>query len=224
MRIHSDAKIQSIKNLREKGYSINEIVNELGVPRTTVWHHIQKVKVAPEFSKILASKRGGSAIRSAKAWKEAENRAKQILAGEHSKLAIAAAMLYWGEGGKKSCDITNTDPNLLQLYLNFLYNVLGVDKSEIKFTLRIFTGMKPAECLKYWSDAIKVDEGTFIIRYNDGGMSGKAKYGMCRIVLKKGSKYLKLMLSLIRFSFSLLMGYDNPIPQWINYRRMQIGP
>ena len=67
--------------------------------------------------------------------------------------------------------------------------------------------MSSEACLKYWSENLKVDQSKFILRYNDGGISGKAKYGICRITLKKGSRILKLMHSLIRLSFSDIMGF-----------------
>jgi hypothetical protein len=220
MRIHSEEKINKIKEMRQVGNSINEIVAALGVPKTTVWHHVQQVEVLEPFKQLLRSKRGGRAVRNKKDWEDAENRARQILSGDKSNLAIAAAMLYWGEGGKKVCDIINTDPKLLQLYLKFLYEVIGVSQENIKFSMRIFTGMEPQECLRYWSDNLKIDPSKIIMRYNDGGVSGKAKYGMCRVTLKKGSKLLKLMHSLIRLSFSDLMEFQSPLPQWIDYRRL----
>src|ERR1051326_3543164 len=133
MKVHSDTKINQIKEMRKQGYSIGDIVLALSVPKTTVWHHIQHVKVEEPFKAALSSRRGGSAARSKREWEEAEFKARQILSGEHSKLAIAAAMLYWGEGGKKSCDIINTDPKLIQLYLKFLYHVLGLAPEQIKF-------------------------------------------------------------------------------------------
>ncbi len=219
MRVHSDNKIQSIKELRSRGFSINEIVKELQVPKTTVWHHIRHVEVNQAFRDILKSKRGGSSNRSKKDWEEAESQAEQILRGEQSKLAIAAAMLYWGEGGKKECDIINTDPKLMQLYLKFLYDVLGIAKERIKFAIRVFTGMDQEACVKYWVDNLNIDPNNIVVRYNDGGVSGKAKYGMCRITLKKGSKILKLMHSLIRLSFSDIMGLATPVPLWIEYRK-----
>ena len=45
--------------------------------------------------------------------------------------------------------------------------------------------MSSEACLKYWSENLKVDQSKFILRYNDGGISGKAKYGICRITLKR---------------------------------------
>ncbi len=219
MKKHSEIKISKIKELRKIGFSINEIVDALGVPKTTVWHHLKNVVVSSAVQKILKSKRGGSAVRSKKQWVESEIRAKEILLSKHRTLAIAAAMLYWGEGGKKVCDITNTDARLMQLYLKFLYDVLGIIPSNIKFVVRVFTGMDANFCIKYWAENLNLHQSEFQLRYNDGGISGKAKYGICRITLKKGGRILKLMHSLIRLSFSDIMGFKMVVPQWINFKR-----
>jgi hypothetical protein len=219
MKVHSDEKINKIKELRRLGFSIGKIVETLSVPKTTIWHHIKGIEISPGLIKTIRSNQGGSAIRSKKEWEESEIRAREILDGPHSRLAISAAMLYWGEGGKKACDIINTDPKLIQLYLKFLYDVLAIGQDQIKFAMRTFTGMDQQECLKYWSAELGVDATKFIIRYNDGGVSGKAKYGMCRITLKKGRKTLKLMHSLIRLAFSDIMGFKQPVDKWIEHRK-----
>lgn len=224
MKVHSLETISKIKDLRKIGYTINEIVTFLKVPKTTVWHHIRNVEISEVYRSIIHSKRGGSAVRSKKQWDDSETLAKQILLSDKSVLAVAATMLYWGEGGKKVCDIINTDPKLLQLYLKFLNDVLGIKSDKIKFAIRIFTGMSETECLSYWSNNLRIDANKFIIRYNDGGVSGKSKYGMCRLTVKKGGKALKIMHSLIRLSFSDLMELESPIPQWIDHRRTVLKP
>ena len=45
MRVHPKNKIKKLKLLRRQGFSINELVSELNIPKTTVWHHIKEVKV-----------------------------------------------------------------------------------------------------------------------------------------------------------------------------------
>ncbi len=222
MRVHSTEKINRIKDLRRNGNSINEIVKLLSLPKTTVWHHVHKLELTPEIELLLKSKRGGSALRSQNAWNKAEEMAIKILSGPKAFLSNSAAMLYWGEGGKKVCDLTNTDSKLIQLYLKFVYDVLGLTNENLKFTVRIFTGMNSDVCLNYWAHCLDISEDSIVLRYNDGGISGKAKYGICRVTIKKGSFYLKLILSLIRYSFSDIMGFQKPVEPWINFRRNKL--
>lgn len=197
MRIHSIDKIKKLKQLRKKGYSINEIVEGLSMPKTTVWHHIQNVRVAPRYIPILKAKQGGSAKRAKIYWQKARDSAQELLRGEYRELAVVISMLYWGEGSKRSCEFINSDGKMIQTYLFVLRNVFNVQEKDIKPTLRIFSGMNKPECLNYWSKITKIPKHRFIVRLNDGGTRGRTKYGMCRITIKKGGNFLKLIRSLI---------------------------
>jgi hypothetical protein len=194
MRIHSINKIKEIKNLRRQGLSINEIVEKIRIPKTTVWHHIKDVQVLPEYIKLLSSKRGGSKERAKKGWDLAAKNAVLMLQDKNTKdLSILAAMLYWAEGNKKSCEFINSDGKMVKLYLKFLREILHLPEDRIKPIMRIFTGMKEMDCLLYWSTITEIPKDRFVIRLNDGGTSGKTPYGMCRIVVRKGKNVLKLL-------------------------------
>lgn len=183
--------------MRRKGYSINELVAELSIPKTTVWHHIQAVKVLPEYATILKAKRGGSTKRFMRGVEEAQERAKEILRGPYREQIIALAMLYWGEGHKKSCEFINSDGSMIELFLNILRNAFEVPEQAIKPTMRVFDGMNQDACLSYWSQITGIPKAKFKLRLNDGGTRGRTKYGMCRITVRKGSKLLKLFHALI---------------------------
>jgi len=197
MRVHSTDKIKKLEQLRRKGYSINELVAELSIPKTTVWYHIQGVRVVPKYIPILKAKQGGSAKRTKIYWQKARDRAQELLRGEYRELAIVVSILYWGEGSKRSCEFINSDGRMIQTYLFALRKVFNVQEKDIKPTLRIFSGMNRSECLNYWSKITRIPKHRFIIRFNDGSTRGKTKYGMCRITIKKGGNFLKLIQSLI---------------------------
>ena len=205
MRIHSIEKIKKLRRLRKRGYSINELVSELSIPKTTVWHHIKDVKVLPKYIPLLKSKRGGSAKRKEFNWKKAQENAHRLLKSKHRELAIVMAMLYWGEGSKKSLELINSDGRIIQSYLLSLRKVFKVPEKDIKPVLRIFSGMNRNQCLNYWSKITKIPTRKFIVRLNDGGRRGRTKYGMCRIIVSKSSIFLKLMRSLIDQIFEELI-------------------
>lgn len=197
MRKHSLQKINSIKKLRRFGYSINEIVSELSVPRTTVWHHVHNVKVLPKYLPLLKTKRGGSRKIKERNLQAAAERAEKLLQKSDRTLAIILAMLYWGEGSKKVCEFINSDGKMIQVYLKILRNYLNISDDFIKITVRYFSGMDKKECLKYWSENTGISKSKFIVRFNDGGTRGKTRYGMCRITVRRGHNTLKLIHSLI---------------------------
>lgn len=197
MRVHSIEKIRQLKSLRRRGLSINELVSELAIPKTTVWHHIQGVQVLPKYAQVLKAKRGGSTKRFAQGVEEAQKRAEEILWGPYRERAVAIAMLYWGEGHKKSCEFTNSDGKMVEVFLSILRNVFEVPEEAIKPTMRIFDGMDQKVCLSYWSQVTGIPKENFTLRLNDGGTRGRTKYGMCRIAVRKGSRLLKLFHALI---------------------------
>ena len=196
MRVHSKEKLKKLKELRKRGYSINELVGKLSIPKTTVWHHVHAVKVLSKYIPSLNSKRGGSAKRTRENWEKARERAQELILGSYREFLIILAMLYWGEGSKKVCEFINSDGKMIKIYLTILRKILNISEKDIKATMRIFSGMKKVECLNYWSHITQIPKKRFIIRFNDGGRKGKTRYGMCRITLKKGSNILKLMHSL----------------------------
>ncbi|MFH1841290.1 MAG: hypothetical protein ABH800_00750 [Candidatus Nealsonbacteria bacterium] len=201
MKIHSTEKIKDLKRLRRMGYSINELVERLHIPKTTAWHYARNVKVLSKYKSILKSKRGGSKKRKELNWQKAQSYAGELLRSQYRELAIMVAMLYWGEGSKKRCEFINSEGRIIQLYLLGLRRIFNVPEKDIKSVLRIFSGMNKIECLNYWSRITKIPSKNFTVRLNDGGTRGRTKYGMCRIIIKKGGSYLKLIKSLIDQSF-----------------------
>lgn len=197
MRVHSLLKIKELKRLRKRGYSINELVDKLRIPKTTVWHHVHGVKVLPKYVALLKAKRGGSIKRRQKSLELAREAAEKILNGSDRELVVAFSMLYWGEGSKNTCEFISSDGRIIQVYLKILRRVFKINEDLIKATLRIFTGMNRTGCLNYWSGITNIPKRKFKVRLNDGGTRGKTRYGMCRITVRKGAKTLKVIHSLI---------------------------
>jgi len=205
MRIHSLEKIKKLKELRKKGYSINELVRELSIPKTTVWHHIQGIEITPKYLSLLRSKIGGSRQKKEKNLEIARQLAKEILKSSNREYIIAFTMLYWAEGSKKSCDFVNSDGRMINLCINILVKIFNISKDRLTPTIRIFSGMDKKECLNYWSKITGLPKSRFFVRMNDGGIKSKTKYGMCRIMIKKGSNTLKLINSLVDQSYTELI-------------------
>lgn len=198
MRIHSTKKIEELKKLRKKGFSINELVVKLSIPKTTVWHHIHNIKLSPKHVAILRSRQGGTAKRKQENLEKAREYARELLKSPDRDLSIVIAMLYWGEGSKKSaCEFVNSDDRIIKSYLFVIRNVFNIPEKFIKPTMRIYSGMNRKKCLNHWCRATKIPKSKFFIRFNDGGTNGRTKYGMCRIRINKGSNTLKLIQSLI---------------------------
>lgn len=197
MRIHAIEKIAELKKLRRTGYSIQELMVKFSMPKTTVWHHVHAVDIAPKYLEMWSAKRGGSTKRTLKNWELAKQQACQLLQGEYRELLIAISMLYWAEGSKKDCEFINSNGKMIRCYLHILRTALNVRNEFIHPTMRIFTGMNREECLRYWSKITKIPKQNFTVRLNDGGTRGRTQHGMCRITIRKGSMSSKIIHSLI---------------------------
>ena len=53
MKRHSHSEIKKIKDLRRQGLSIGKIMHTLHLPKTTVWGHIQGIRLRPEQELLL---------------------------------------------------------------------------------------------------------------------------------------------------------------------------
>jgi len=198
MRVHSEEKIKRLRYLRRKGYSINEICEELEMPKTTVWHHVQSITVPPKYAEILRTKQGGGLKRTKQNWETARNHAAKLLGGKNRELSIVAAMLYWAEGNSNACDFVNSDSEMIKIYLIFLRRILRIPEDSLQLTIRLIDSMDKEECLMHWSSVAKTPKENIRVYINDGGSKSRTKYGMCRVVVGKGgADTLKLIHSLI---------------------------
>lgn len=204
MKRHPKSIIAGIRAFRRRGYSIGELVIKFSVPKTTVWQHIRDVSVPPRYIPLLRAKYGGSKQRAQRLQIAMDQRATELLRGRYRHLAMAFAMLYWGEGSKKACEFINSDGEMIKVYLLIVRRILGLPEESIRPTLRIFTGMNQTECLNHWSRVTGIAKSKFVVRLNDGGTRGKTRYGMCRITIMRGSTPLKLAHALIQQSSQLI--------------------
>ena len=98
--------------------------------------------------------------------------------------------LYWGEGtkaDKKSVRLGNTDPMLIEKFIEFLVKILGFDKNRIKFSLQIFSDVNSEEAKNYWTSQLEIRPTQFYkkITITKSGKVGtyrkKNKYGVLTI-------------------------------------------
>lgn len=97
--------------------------------------------------------------------------------------------LYWGEGtkaNKYSVRLGNTDPDLLNKFIEFLTYSCGVNKDNLKFGLQIFTDINLEEALTYWENKLKIKRSQFYkttvtISGSIGSYRKKSLYGVVTV-------------------------------------------
>jgi hypothetical protein len=194
----SKKEIQKIKNLRKTGHTLSEIKNITKKANGTIWKYIEKVSILPKYQEIWKIKRGGSKAKSGREWKEAENKASNLIKniGLTEKMLILSC-LYWGEGNKTELNLINSDPVMLRVIITCLKN-LGIKEDGLKVSLRLYEDINKEEAILFWSKVLRLNKN--LIQKIDvihGKKIGKLKYGMCRLRVKKGGKYFKLIISMI---------------------------
>ena len=196
---HPIETMRKIRELRKMGYSISELMALFSLPKTTVWHHIQGIKIQQKYIKIWRAKQGGSQKRSEKAWKIAMLEVEDILLDPNrSYWASMLAMLYWAEGNKKEFTFTNTNPEMLDLVIKILNKLFNTRKEDLIVTVRYFTGMDETTCRNHWADIIGCPTDQIRMRFNDGGTIGRSPFGICRLRLRKSGNIFKIIQCLIK--------------------------
>ncbi len=202
----SKAKIKEISYLRERGYTIPEICSKLKIAKTTVFYYARKVTILPEFMDSWRVKRGGSKriknLKEEKALREAEILLKDISTKE--KILFISA-LYWAEGNKKDFMLTNTDSNLIKVFVSGLREIFNIRDERLKVSIRIYEDMNKDKCLDFWSKVVNLPKEQFQrISVLTGKKKGKLEFGMCRVRVSKGGDLLK-QLKAINAVFSSLV-------------------
>ncbi|OGM91805.1 hypothetical protein A2755_00430 [Candidatus Wolfebacteria bacterium RIFCSPHIGHO2_01_FULL_48_22] len=95
---------------------------------------------------------------------------KEIKTLKRSELFLLGVALYWGEGAKirekMNCyrlEISNTDPNLIKLFLRFIREVLNVDEGKIRAGIQIHKNIGESEVRRFWAEKTKLRADSFFI-------------------------------------------------------------
>ncbi|MEY4722520.1 MAG: hypothetical protein RLZZ324_33 [Candidatus Parcubacteria bacterium] len=118
-------------------------------------------------------------------------------------------MLWWAEGTKARRDLrwkntwmyhvdfTNTDPEMVRLFVEFLRKDIGIDERRLKLQLQIHLGDVQEELELFWSNITDIPRERFyktIVRAR-GNKVGKTK-GTCKVRYCDKKTYIKLRAKL----------------------------
>ena len=185
-------KIKKIIELRKKGLSLNEIRNIVPIGKTTIFSYLKNIKTPFDLRNT------GSTRKSIREWNDSRviafDLAKNI--SKEGRMLVLAC-LYWGEGCKRELNLINSDPNLVRVFVNCLMD-LGIKKEDLLVSIRIYEDIDLEKAKLFWAKTIGIKQ-IYIRSVNilKGKKIGKLEYGMCRIRVKKGGKYFKILISMI---------------------------
>lgn len=193
-------KIKEINYLRQRGFSLPEISKTVNVSKSTVFRYIQGIEVLPQYLSEWAGKRGGSKKRKRLKEENAYQEGQRWLGSltDREKLFLLIA-LYWSEGTKKDFSLSNTDPDLIKIFVIILRTVLGISQKDIRASVRIYEDLDKEKCLAFWSSVTGIPKEDFVnVNVLPGKKKGKLEYGMCRVRVLKGGDLLKKIFGIKR--------------------------
>ena len=202
-------KIEAIRLRKEEGLSLRKIAEKLQVSKGSVslwvrnieltedqkiklhrlelinWSHIDKaIKINIEKHK---SKR--------EEYQKKGQKKLEELSGFEKELYIAGCMLYWAEGFKKnnknSVSFSNSDLNMLLLFISFLKIIFKVQNSEISLCIHCYNDMQNvAEIEDYWIKNLKLDKTCLrktminkVSSYSQNKKCGMLRWGTVRVTI-----------------------------------------
>lgn len=150
------SKIPSAKELNylylEKKLSLSEIADSTGYKTHKIIYWMDKLGIKrrdrSEANYIKANPKGEPFT------------IRDSLTRNEVKLKYLALGLYWGEGGKapnRGVRITNSDPGVIRVFLEYLTKICSAKDDKIHFYLQTFKDNDLQIARNYWAEQLKVD-------------------------------------------------------------------
>jgi transcriptional regulator with XRE-family HTH domain len=158
-----EERVDARRLRREHGMSIRSIAAQLGVSPSSVQGWTRDIELTPEQRAAI---RKSDAVRDAQAAGNAamRRRARQrrLIAQDHGRqvarrkepLHVTGCMLYWAEGSKRRNDVefTNSDPDMMRTFVEFLRRCYGVALDNLRLTLNVHldNGLALSQIEEWW--------------------------------------------------------------------------
>lgn len=212
--------------LRLKGYSYNEINRELGVAKSTLSGWFSDLALSKEAQDRINKRKSigtdvlikRNKLQTHRAWervRKAHSDAKRDIenaTGSERDLMLIGAALYWGEGYKKlkvqngrelpghTLALTNSDPDMVRLFVKFLNEVMRVPSGSIRLTLRLYDHINEENAKKYWLQTANLPEEcycgtTYLVSISSKGKRpyNRLPYGTVEIRINDTQRFHRLM-------------------------------
>ena len=223
--MHSLNEIEQAKELRKSGKSYNEIVSILHIPKSTLYSWLENIELSVQAqnridSRVYKGSKKGLIRRNIHQTKLALERSQETLriskatVGELStrELLLIGATLYWGEGYKKQIivrnksrtyhpvSLSNSDPELIKIFLLFLRKCLNVSESKITLSVHLYDGMDENKIMRYWQEITNIPKENLGKVYRGVSISSKRTkkfnclpYGTAQIRINSTELFYKIM-------------------------------
>lgn len=181
-------KEEAIK-LRNKGLSIKEIAQRIGVAKSSVSLWVRNVELNLEQIERLSKRVSGIRVieKRRKTRLENEKAKRQIILDKAEKqikkisqkeLWLMGVMLYWAEGGKTQRGLvrfSNGDPEMIKIIMAFFREVCRVPEEKFRGYIHIHPHLDHKKAEKYWATVTGIAQSKFFKTYRKINISSKNK-------------------------------------------------
>jgi DNA-binding transcriptional MerR regulator len=219
--------------LRKQGEPFKRIAARLGVSSSTVHSWTRGIKLTPEQRvRNLRGPRGPQSpiqiARRTETWRRKHRERRRDYqeegrqqAREMDPLHMAGCMLYWAEGAKQRNHVvfTNSDVAMLQFFVRFLRQRLGVKTHDCRIRLNVYTnnGLPLEEIERHWLHALGLPRscirGHTLNSYptsSSGKRRKKLPYGVCSLTVARSTHLVQHIYGAIQE----YAGFDEP--RWLD--------
>jgi transcriptional regulator with XRE-family HTH domain len=191
------------RELRAQGWSVKEIERELGVSRSSVSLWVRDVELGPEQLRRLMArtpearlKAAAGRARAARERRRGHQQDGRRLTRRRGASYAAGCMLYWAEGakGRNSVQMSNSDPDLLVFFADFLRQHFDVPDSAFSVYCNLFADHieRQREIERFWLRVLRLPEKSLrksivntYSKYSQKKRANKLPYGTCRLAVHR---------------------------------------
>ncbi|PIR44306.1 hypothetical protein COV23_00450 [Candidatus Wolfebacteria bacterium CG10_big_fil_rev_8_21_14_0_10_31_9] len=199
-------------NLRKQGLSYSEILKQIPVAKSTLSLWLRSVGLSKKQAQRLTEKKLANMQKGALAKKNQrialtqkihKEAIKQIYNISKRDLFLIGVSLYWAEGSKEKENrpgsgtiFTNSDPEMLRLFIKWLTKICNIKKEDIIFSIYIHENSKNDldKVKKYWSEKLDFPLSHFPYIYfkknkikTSRKNVGDSYFGLLKLKVKKSS-------------------------------------
>lgn len=174
----------------QKNLTLDEIVERLSLPKTTVYHWIKDIPIPRTERQTAAQRRGTEANRARyaalrdAAYQQGWDEAPTLLKDPSFRDFV---VLYMAEGSKRSrntVEFVNSDSQMIRLANRWMCHL--ADKTRIRYRIQYHADHDPDELKQYWARLLTVqsDDIKVMRKSNSNELSGRqfrSLYGVLSI-------------------------------------------
>lgn len=190
------------RTLRQQGASIKEIASTVCVTQSTVSRWVRDIELTSEQQLALrerdprfAAHLNGSGAVAAKALEarvQHQQAGRKLIASDHDFAILCA--FYWAEGEKarNALRLSNSDPDLIALFLDLLRRTFGLADDAVRINCNLFADHEQRRhCIEdFWLQRLRLPRSSLLKSTVNSYSKYRAKkrlnalpYGTCRLVV-----------------------------------------